>query len=484
MKKVILGFLLLIFSTSFFFSWASEKKIVIEERIYPAVIVGGGAGAMTSSVYLSRGQVLPLVLEGKTPGGAITKSHMVENWPGEIGIPGMEIADRLKAQAEKNGAVFLEQEVVDINLSTYPYVITSKDVFDEDQIFQYKTYSILLAMGTTPNYLGIPGEEKFWGKGVSNCATCDGSFYKNKTVAIVGGGDSALVEADYLSNIASKVKIFVRKDHFKASDIALKEAVLRKGNIEVFFNSTVVEVLGDKTLNGIVVKTEGTERRVPIDGFFLAIGSTPNTSFLEGKLPLDKNGYVQLQHDQETFKRGVYAIGDVSDPVYKQLVTAAGDGTKAALQMEHYLRNLKVKDNNITILRPTDYQLINETEQIVSSDVKPIEIVSIEQFHKELKSDIPVIVDFYADWCPPCQKLMPFLNKKTGELSGAFKVLKVNKDKMPSLFDTYNIESMPTVLVFENHKEVTRKEGEDVISHFLTGLSSENAGSKAFVQNR
>ena len=162
---------------------------------------------MTSSVYLSRGQVLPLVLEGKTPGGAITQSHMVENWPGEIGMSGMEIAEKLKKQAEKNGAVFIGQEAIDIDLSTYPYIVTARDVFDEDQVFQYKTYSILLAMGTTPNYLGIPGEEKYWGRGVSNCATCDGSFYKGKEVAIVGGGDSALVEADYLSNIASKVKI-------------------------------------------------------------------------------------------------------------------------------------------------------------------------------------------------------------------------------------------------------------------------------------
>lgn len=474
MKKAILGILLLLFSASFFFSWASEKKVVIEDRIYPAVIVGGGAGAMTSSVYLSRGQVLPLVLEGKTPGGAITQSHMVENWPGEIGMSGMEIAEKLKKQAEKNGAVFIGQEAIDIDLSTYPYIVTARDVFDEDQVFQYKTYSILLAMGTTPNYLGIPGEEKYWGRGVSNCATCDGSFYKGKEVAIVGGGDSALVEADYLSNIASKVKIFVRKNHFKASDIALKESVLSKPNIEVFFNSTVEEVLGDESLSGLVIKTEGKKREIAVDGLFLAIGSSPNTALLDGKVPLDKNGYVLLEHDQATFKRGIYAIGDVSDPVYKQLSTAAGDGTKAAIQIEHYLRNLKVKDNNITILRPNDYQTLQVSKQMADAYSKPVEITSKEQFYKELNSDVPVIVDFYADWCPPCQKLMPFLEKKTTELSGAFVVLKVNRDTMPFLFDTYKVESMPTVIVFKEQKEVNRKEGIGIISNFLNSLSEKN----------
>lgn len=483
MKKAILGFLLLIFSASFLVSWTKDAKGNLGEKVYPSVIIGGGVGAMTSSVYLSRAQVLPLVLEGKTPGGVITQSHLVENWPGEVAISGEKIASKLKTQAEKNGAVFLGQEVVGIDFSTFPYVVTARDVFDEDEIYKYKTYSIVVAMGTTPNYLNIPGEEEYWGRGVSNCATCDGSLYKGKTVAIVGGGDSAITEADYLSNIAKKVNVFVRKDQFRASDKALKDSVLKKSNVEVFYNTTVEEIHGDGSgIHSISVKNKETLRKEAIDGLFLAVGSTPNTDLFKGKIKLDDKGYVVLEKGQETSKKGVYAIGDISDPIYKQAVSASGDGAKAAMQIEKYLRDLQLSDERITLLRPADY-MPPESEispKSIAKESSVIEITSMQQFQKELNSNTPVIVDFYADWCTPCNQLAPGLEKKAKELSGDIKFLKVNKDKMDSLFKEYNVRSMPTAIIFSNKKEINRKLDVDTITDYLNVLSKKSDDKKKF----
>lgn len=487
MKKIFLTLLGLVLTCCFVYPKKGEAKE--QETVYPTVVLGGGVGAMTSSLYLSRAQVLPLVIEGKTPGGVITQSHLVENWPGEIGISGVELADKLKKQAEANGAQFVSQEVVDVNLSTFPYVITAKDLYDDDNITQYKAYSVVVAMGTTPNYLGVPGEQDYWGKGVTNCATCDGSLYHGKTVAVIGGGDAAIVEADYLSNIAKKVNIYIRKDTFKAQDIALKESVLKKDNVEVFFKTTVEEINGDQEgVTSFTLKTDGKTRDEKIDGVFLAIGSTPNSEILKGKIALDERGYVELTKDQQTSVEGVYAIGDIADEEYKQAVSAAGDGAKAAMQAEKYLRNLQVKNSEITYLKPLERTLDHRepAKQVAYSnnaskkvekpkkEAKVIDITSAAQFAKELNTDMPVLVDFYATWCGPCKRIAPEIDKAAKDLSGKAKILKVDIDKLGKLADKYQIRSMPTVIVISNNKEINRKVGPKEILPYTKKLVKAN----------
>lgn len=509
MKK----FFLLIIAAALSFSFLMPRKNSDKDYdvVYPTIILGGGVGAMTSSVYLSRGQILPVVIEGKTPGGVITQSHLVENWPGELGISGPALADKLKKQALANGAVFKSEEVIGVDFSSSPYLITTKDVYDGEIIHEYRAYSVIVAMGTTPNFLGIPGESEYWGKGVSNCATCDGSLYKNKVVAVIGGGDSALVEADYLSNIAREVKIFIRKDHFAATDISLKESVLKKKNVQVFFETNVKEILGNRDgVKAITIQTKKTIEKENVDGVFLAIGSTPNTDLLKGKLALDSKGYITRIEDQKTSKEGVYALGDITDPIYKQAISAAGDGAKAAMQAETYLRKLAAKDSSISYLRPAEEQkslapspprqiarsskheekksLAASSKQAVKSPQireekknfsleEVINIQSEQQFEREINTDVPVLVDFYADWCGPCKRIAPEFSKGAKSLGNKVKFLKVNIDKFNDLFKKYNLRSIPTVIVLSNKIEVNRKIGPGEISTYLNKLK------KAQLQN-
>lgn len=447
---------------------ASMNAAPLDERsVESTVILGGGVGSLTSAIYLGRAGITPLVIEGPLPGGLLTQSHSVQNWPGEMDIEGSALMERMRQQAEASGARFLNEEVVDVDFSKRPFMIVTRALDGSNKTHKIVAESCIIAMGSKPNFLGIPGEQNYWGKGVTNCATCDGSLYKNKIVGVVGGGDAAILEALYLSNIAREVHVFVRKDSLRANE-ETRVAILReKSNVKFLYNTTVQEVKGDgEKVTSVVLKTAAkAPRSFQLDGLFLAIGSTPNSGLFQKSLKLDNKGFISLQKDQQTSIDGIYAIGDIVDPAYKQAISAAGDGAKAALQVQQHLSGKAGK-----IAMKTQPQ--SEKGELATTQV--VEIVSPEHLQRELAGiETPVIIDFYATWCGPCKRVSPLIESTAHHLVGKVKFLKVNVDKLNDLSVSYHIQAMPTVLLLDSSgNELERKVGLDPITTLLKQLET------------
>lgn len=301
------------------------------------LIIGSGPAGYTAAIYASRANINPLMIEGNQPGGQLTITTEVENFPGyHEGVEGTQLMADLRKQAERFGADIRSGLVTDVDFSKRPFTIKTDNGLD------IIAETVIISTGATARYLGIPDEEKYNGMGVSACATCDGFFYRNQTVAVVGGGDTACEEALYLSNIAKKVYMIVRKDHLRASKV-MQKRVDEKENIEVLYNSNTVGLFGDGVVQGAhLVEHKGTEKEreydIAIDGFFLAIGHTPNTAVFKDYINLDEQGYIKVDGaSTRTNVPGVFAAGDVADPAYRQAITAAGMGCKAALDVERFL---------------------------------------------------------------------------------------------------------------------------------------------------
>ena len=301
------------------------------------LIIGSGPAGYTAAIYAARANLSPVLYEGMQPGGQLTTTTEVENYPGyPEGITGTEMMDDFKKQAERYGTEVIRGRVTAVDFSTSPKKVT----IDNDEVVEADT--VIISTGATAKYLGIPDETKYAGMGVSACATCDGFFYRNKTVAVVGGGDTACEEATYLSGLASKVYMIVRKDYLRASQI-MQDRVMNNPKIEILFEHNTVGLFGENGVEGAhLVKRMGEEDEekvdIKIDGFFLAIGHTPNTEIFEGQLDMDKEGYIQTKFPTTfTSVEGVYAAGDVADSIYRQAITSAGTGCRAAMDAERYL---------------------------------------------------------------------------------------------------------------------------------------------------
>lgn len=301
------------------------------------LIIGSGPAGYTAAIYAARANLAPVLYEGLQPGGQLTTTTDVENFPGyPEGITGPELMEDLKKQATRFGADIRYGMVTSVDFSAAPYKVT---VDNEKTI---ETETVIVATGATAKYLGLPDETKYAGGGVSACATCDGFFYRNMKVAVVGGGDTAAEEAMYLSNIAEKVYLIIRKDYMRASQI-MQERVMNNSKIEVLFEHETVGLTGDRVVQGAdLVKRRGKEDEekvhIEIDGFFLAIGHKPNSDIFKPYLETDEVGYIKtIQGTPKTAIPGVFAAGDVADPHYRQAVTAAGTGCQAAIEAERYL---------------------------------------------------------------------------------------------------------------------------------------------------
>lgn len=301
------------------------------------LIIGSGPAGYTAAIYASRANMEPVLYEGLQPGGQLTTTTEVENFPGyPDGITGPELMADLRKQAERFGADLRPGFITRIDLVKRPFVAI--DESGNEVVAQ----TVIVATGASAKYLGLPDEEKYRGLGVSACATCDGFFYRGRTVAVVGGGDTACEEALYLSNLARKVYLIVRKDYLRASKV-MQKRVKEKENIEILFNCNTVSLFGEEVLEGAkVVEYKGLpEERVfdiAIDGFFLAIGHTPNTDLVKEFVEIDEQGYIKTFHGtQSTNVKGVFAAGDVADPRYRQAISAAGTGCRAALDAERFV---------------------------------------------------------------------------------------------------------------------------------------------------
>lgn len=308
------------------------------EKTVKCLIIGSGPAGYTAGIYASRANLAPVLIEGIQPGGQLITTTEVENFPGYVeGISGPALMDDLRQQAERYGTKIISGEVSSVDLSKRPFKVVVDGGKEE-----FEAQTIIVATGAAAKYLGLPDEEKYRGLGVSACATCDGFFFRNRPVAVVGGGDTACEEALYLANLASKVYMIVRKDYLRASKV-MQQRVFENPKIEVLFKSVTRSLFGEEALEGAELATtddQGNEtiNRIAIDGFFLGIGHAPNTAFLGGQLELDEAGYIVTRPGStSTSVEGVFAAGDVADPVYRQAISAAGMGCRAALDAERFI---------------------------------------------------------------------------------------------------------------------------------------------------
>ena len=310
---------------------------MIEQRQIKLLILGSGPAGYTAALYAARANLSPVLIAGLQKGGQLTTTTDVDNWPGDVhGLQGPDLMDRMLAHVEQFNTEVISDHIHTANLSTKALILTG------DQSI-YSCDALIIATGASAKYLGIPSEDKYKGRGVSACATCDGFFYRDADVAVIGGGNTAVEEALYLSNIAKKVVVIHRRDKFRAEKI-LVDRLLKKKNVTIKWNSILDEVLGDKTgVTGIKIKNTLNKKtkNLVLKGVFIAIGHLPNTKLFEGQLDM-KNGYITTKSGlngqaTSTSIPGVFAAGDVSDHVYRQAVTSAGNGCMAALDAEAYL---------------------------------------------------------------------------------------------------------------------------------------------------
>jgi len=299
------------------------------------LIIGSGPAGYTAAIYTARANLNPVLYEGLQPGGQLTTTTEIDNFPGyPEGVSGPIMMAQLKAQAQRFGTDVRFGCITKVDFSKRPFKVVA------DNVHEIEAETVIIATGATANYLGLESEEKFKGLGVSACATCDGFFYRNKDVAVVGGGDTAAEEASYLAGLCNKVYMIVRRDVLRASK-AMQEKVMNNPKIEILWNHNTVEVLGDSSgVTGARLRNNKTneEKNIDIHGFFLAIGHTPATSLFKDYIELDEQSYIKTKPGtSKTNVPGVFACGDVQDPNYRQAITAAGSGCKAAIDAERFL---------------------------------------------------------------------------------------------------------------------------------------------------
>ncbi len=302
--------------------------------VHDVLILGSGPAGLTAAVYSARANLAPLLIDGSQPGGQLTLTTDVENFPGfPKGVMGPQLIQDMRAQAERFGTQFRHGHVSEVDLKSRPFRIT---VDGEDTI---ETKTLIISTGASANLLGLPSESRLMGHGVSTCATCDGFFFREKEIAVIGGGDSAVEEATFLTKFASKVTLVHRRDKLRASKI-MQDRAMKNEKIAFQWNSSLEEVIGDEVVTGVRlrnIQTNQTEE-IALSGVFVAIGHTPNTSLFKGKIDMDEAGYIHTQPYRTTTNiPGVFAAGDVQDSNYRQAITAAGSGCMAAIDAERYL---------------------------------------------------------------------------------------------------------------------------------------------------
>ena len=303
---------------------------------YDVIIIGAGPAGYTAGIYCSRARHDTLIISGLLPGGQLMNTTDVENYPGfDEGIMGPDLMLTMRKQAERMNTTIIDDVVVNVDFRAKPFkVLTGSE--------EYEAKAVIVCTGATPRKIGIEGEQTFSGKGVSYCATCDGAFFRNQDIAVVGGGDTCMEEATFLTKFASKVHIIHRRDTFRASKI-MQDRALNNENIEVHWNSVIEDIKGDQKVQQIVLKDTktGENKTLEMGGVFVAIGHEPNTELFKNQLEMDENGYIIQKQNTETSVKGVFTAGDVHDHRYRQAVTAAGFGCMSAIDVDKYLSEQK-----------------------------------------------------------------------------------------------------------------------------------------------
>ncbi|HLW72654.1 MAG TPA: thioredoxin-disulfide reductase [Candidatus Babeliales bacterium] len=305
----------------------------MENKIHKLIIIGSGPAGLTAAIYAARANLEPIIIDGDEPGGQLVMTSFVENWPGEKSILGPKLMANMRDHAKSFGTQFIAGRVTKVDFSKKPLTIT----VNEHTTLQ--THAIIIATGATPKRLGVAGEENYWGKGVTTCAVCDGAFYPDKKVVVVGGGDTAMEDASFLKKFTKKITIVHILDKFTASH-AMQERVINDPDIKVYYSSTVTEFHGDgQHVNAVTITNQlnGETMKLEADGVFIAIGLSPNSAPFKDHITCDKWGFVEAVNQTHTNVEGVFVAGDVHDYRYRQAITSAGAGCMAALDAERYL---------------------------------------------------------------------------------------------------------------------------------------------------
>ncbi len=418
-----------------------------KQNVIPLAVIGSGPAGLSAAIYGARGKVKTVVFQGDEPGGLLTKTSYVENWPGDKKILGKDIIKSLQEQAESFGATLLNEQVTAVDFASWPFVLT----LGNGQTVNALT--VVIATGSTPRTLGIPGEQEFWGRGVTTCAICDAPFYKNLEVVVIGGGDSAIEEAMQLSGYAKKITILVRKDSMRAAP-SMQDHLKEYPHISVRYNVEIKEIVGDDNgVTGVLLhdsklnKTEGMN----ISGVFLAIGHDPNSGLFKDYLKTDAHNLITLKgRSQATSVPGVYAAGDVADS-YRQAGIAAGDGIKAALDAIAFLQNAGFNQSFEKEIESSIYSVSAKTKGSLQQITTKQELDGLLA-----QTESPVFVDFYADYCPSCLQMLPHVQDAVTDFAGKAHFVKVDTEQAEKLADEFIIKAIPALLVFKGGKIVGR----------------------------
>jgi len=428
-----------------------------KENLVPLIVVGSGPAGLSAAIYGRRGGLKTVVIEGNEPGGLLTKTTLVENWPAEASILGPDLIDKMHEQAKGFGVEFIADTVEKIDTSSWPYrVITQDGVVLHGM-------SIVIATGATPTKLGIPGEQEYWGHGVTACAICDALFFEGKQVVVVGGGDSAVEQALQLVPHVKSVTLLVRKESMRAA-VRMQERLKASDKVTVVYAVEPREIIGveyneidakgrtrhiKKVTHIKVYDTKiGKERLIATNGVFLAIGHTPNSDLVKDIVACDRAGFIRMhERTQATSVAGIFAAGEVEDRWYKQAVVSAGHGASAALDALNFLASIGYTPGmamkGISDL-PVATQQADEFAEISSKG----------ELDKLLSSSqVPVLLDFYGDPCPRCDHLMPAVLQIADSLPDAIRVYKVNHEKAQDLVAAYDIRRVPTFMMIAAGKK-------------------------------
>lgn len=424
------------------------------ENVVPVVIVGSGPAGLSAALYIARAGIKPFVFGGPTPCGQLTQTTFIENWPGREKVLGVDLMNDVKHQAEFFGASIINDTVTFTDFSKWPFTIKTEEGL------QLKALSVILATGVHPKILSVPGEKKFWGKGVTTCAVCDAPFFFRKDVIIVGGGDSAAEQVFELAPYVRKIIMLVRGTQMRAAQL-MQQRVLAYDNVEILYNKELRNIYGNETKVESVDIYDNTTKNIEnisIDGIFLAIGHTPNTEMFKKDLVVDEHGYLVMKgRSQQTSKKGVFAAGEIQDNKYRQAAVASGEGIKAALDTTSFLYELGFTSKIGQALENNFFETLSDER------IELDEINLLKDFNeKVIGGQGLVIVDFYSKTCPGCVRMLPALESLSYHLKDKVTILKCNITNSPEILHELKInrglqvKSVPAVFIFKDGKFLAR----------------------------
>lgn len=429
-------------------------KALTVENVVPVAIIGSGPAGLSAALYVARAGMKAFVFGGPTPCGQLTQTTFIENWPGREKVLGVDLMDDVKHQAEFFGACIINDTITWVDFSQWPYSMKTEEGRE------FKALSVIIATGAHPKVLSIPGEKKYWGKGVTTCAVCDAPFFGGKEVVVVGGGDSAAEQVFELAPYVKKITMLVRGEEMRAAKL-MQQRVLAYDNVVIEYNKRINGIYGDETdVKSIEIydsKTHAVETR-PIDGVFLAIGHNPNSDVFKKDLKVDELGYLVMEgRSQQTSKKGIFAAGEIQDRTYRQAAVAAGEGIKAALDCTSFLYEIGFNSKIGKELEENFFETFSDEH------IELQEINFLADFNKHvIEQQGLVVIDFYSKTCPGCIRMLPSLESLAHHLKDKITILKCNVNNSIQILRELKfkrglqVKSVPAIFIFKDGKFLAR----------------------------